>query len=40
MSSAPPLEFPALLARLSEHGDRVALSFYRGKGREGRLSYA
>jgi len=40
MISAPPLEFPALLARLSEHGDRVALSFYRGKGREGRLSYA
>jgi long-chain acyl-CoA synthetase len=40
MIPAPPLEFPALLARLAEHGDRPALTFYRGKSREGRLSYA
>jgi long-chain acyl-CoA synthetase len=40
MPSAPPLEFPALLARLAEHGELAALSFYRGKIREGRLSYA
>jgi long-chain acyl-CoA synthetase len=40
MVSAPPLEFPGLLERLAERGDRAALSFYRGKSREGRLSYA
>ena len=40
MLQAPPLEFPALLARLAEHGERTALTFYRGKAREGRLSYA
>jgi len=40
MLPAPPLEFPALLTRFAAHGDRAALTFYRGKAREGRLSYA
>ena len=40
MISEPPLEFPGLLGRLAEHGDRAALSFYRGKNREGGFSYA
>ena len=40
MIPAPPLEFPALIGRLAEHGERPALSFYRGKTREARLSYA
>jgi long-chain acyl-CoA synthetase len=40
MVSEPPLEFPGLLGRLAAHGERAALSFYRGKSREGGLSYA
>ncbi len=33
-------DVPALLARLAREGDRAALSFYRGKALDGRLSYA
>jgi long-chain acyl-CoA synthetase len=33
-------DIPALLAHLASHGDRPALSFYRGKTLAGRLSYA
>jgi long-chain acyl-CoA synthetase len=40
MIQAPPLDFPGLLGRLAERGERPALSFYRGRTREGRLSYA
>jgi len=40
MTQVPPLDFPGLLGRLAERGDRPALSFYRGKSREGRLTYA
>ena len=40
MAPPPPMDFPALLARLAEHGERPALTFYRGKTPEGRLSYA
>jgi long-chain acyl-CoA synthetase len=39
MSLPPVLDIPSLLARLSRHGDRPALTFYRGKGLIGRLSY-
>src|SRR5262249_35167460 len=40
MTQAPPLDFPGLLGRLAERGERPALSFYRGKTRDGRLGYA
>jgi long-chain acyl-CoA synthetase len=38
----PPevLDIPSLLVRLAHDGERLALSFYRGKGLVGRLSYA
>lgn len=36
----PARDIPALLQRLAQAGDRPALSFYRGKARDGRLSYA
>jgi long-chain acyl-CoA synthetase len=39
MSAPPALDIPSLLGRLALHGDRAALSFYRGKALEGRLSY-
>jgi long-chain acyl-CoA synthetase len=39
MSEGPPLGIPALLSQLARHGQRAALSFYRGKALEGRLSY-
>ena len=32
MIPSPPLEFPALLAGLADHGERAALTFYRGQG--------
>src|SRR5947209_19879048 len=35
----PALDVPSLLTRLAPHGDRPALSFYRGKTLDGRLSY-
>jgi len=35
----PALDVPSLLTRLAPHGDRPALSFYRGKMLDGRLSY-
>jgi long-chain acyl-CoA synthetase len=39
MTGPPALDAPALLAHLVSRGDRPALSFYRGKGLEGRLTY-
>jgi len=38
-SEPPVLDFPTLLERITRHGDRVALSFYRGKSLQGRMSY-
>lgn len=40
MTDPPVLDIPSLLTRFARHGDQAALSFYRGKAREGRLSYA
>jgi long-chain acyl-CoA synthetase len=40
MAPPPALDIPALLGRLARHGERPALTFYRGKALEGRLSYA
>src|SRR2546428_13386521 len=39
MTDPPARDFPSLLSRLAQHGQRAALSFYRGKALEGRLSY-
>ena len=39
MTDPPARDFPRLLSRLAQHGQRAALSFYRGKALEGRLSY-
>lgn len=39
MSVPPAVDIPALLSRLAQHEERPALSFYRGKAVEGRLSY-
>src|SRR5260370_41481193 len=39
MTQPPALDVPSLLTRLAPHGERAALSFYRGKALEGRLSY-
>src|SRR5439155_20793711 len=39
MSAPPAMDIHSLLERLAPHGDRAALSFYRGKTLEGRLSY-
>ncbi len=39
MISPQALDIPSLLLRLAEEGERPALSFYRGKGLIGRLSY-
>jgi long-chain acyl-CoA synthetase len=39
MTEAPALDIPSLLARLTRDPERPALSFYRGKGLVGRLSY-
>ena len=39
MRAPAAFDFPALLARLAQHGERAALSFYRGKALDGRLSY-
>jgi long-chain acyl-CoA synthetase len=39
MSLPEALDVPSLLARLPGHGQRTALSFYRGKTLGGRLSY-
>jgi long-chain acyl-CoA synthetase len=39
MSAPAALDFPGLLLGLAEHAERAALSFYRGKVLEGRLSY-
>jgi long-chain acyl-CoA synthetase len=35
----PAQDIPSLLAKVAQAGDRPALSFYRGKNLEGRLSY-
>jgi long-chain acyl-CoA synthetase len=40
MTAPPVRDIPALLASLVQAGDRPALSFYRGKNVDGRLSYA
>ncbi len=40
MSSLPLADIPSLLAQLRRYDERPALSFYRGKALEGRLSYA
>jgi len=39
MSAPPAVGIPMLLARLAQRGERTALSFYRGKALDGRLSY-
>ncbi len=39
MSALAALDFPTLLARAAQRGRSPALSFYRGKALEGRLSY-
>jgi long-chain acyl-CoA synthetase len=39
MSAPAELDIPSLLARLRRDAQRPALSFYRGKTREGRLTY-
>ncbi len=39
MKTPPASDFPALLAQLAPHQQRPALSFYRGKALDGRLSY-
>ena len=39
MSMTAALDIPTLLTRVAAHGNRPALSFYRGKTLEGRLSY-
>src|SRR5438445_13802331 len=39
MSAPPATDMPSLLGLLASRGDRPALSFYRGKALEGRLSY-
>jgi len=39
MSAPPATDIPSLLGLLASRGDRPALSFYRGKALEGRLSY-
>ena len=39
VSAPPAADFPALLARLSQHSARAALSFYRGQALDGRLTY-
>src|SRR2546428_5915139 len=39
MTDPPARDFPSLLSLLAQHGQRAALSFYRGKALEGRLSY-
>lgn len=39
MTDPPARDFASLLGRLAPHGERAALSFYRGKALEGRLSY-
>jgi long-chain acyl-CoA synthetase len=40
VTSAPAPDVPSLLAALAGRGERPALSFYRGKALDGRLSYA
>jgi len=40
MTSMPAQDVPTLLSRLAQAGDRPALSFYRGKNLDGRLTYA
>jgi long-chain acyl-CoA synthetase len=39
LSAPTASDIPSLLQRVAKHGDRPALSFYRGKARSGRLSY-
>src|SRR2546430_12136434 len=39
MTAPPARDFPRLLTRLAQHGERAALSFYRGQALQGRLSY-
>src|SRR5439155_141920 len=39
MTAPPATDIPSLLGLLASRGDRPALSFYRGKALEGRLSY-
>src|SRR5919108_1606719 len=39
MDAPPAMDVPSLLARLAIHRARPALTFYRGKALEGRLSY-
>jgi long-chain acyl-CoA synthetase len=39
MGAPAALDIPALLARLAQHGERAALSYYRGKALDGRLGY-
>ena len=39
MTAPPARDFPSLLTRLAQHGERAALSFYRGQALQGRLSY-
>jgi long-chain acyl-CoA synthetase len=40
MGSPPAFDIAALLGQLSQHGSRPALTFYRGKSLDERLSYA
>ena len=39
MTQPPALDITSLLSGMAAHGERPALSFYRGKTRDGRLSY-
>jgi len=39
MTAPPALDIPSLLTRMAPQGERAALSFYRGKALDGRLSY-
>ena len=39
MTQPPALDVASLLTRLAPHAERAALSFYRGKALDGRLSY-